>query len=224
MSEAEATSVASDTEISLPVPELRTWGELTLVIEVPKGKYRKVGDDGYEMYMHADYGFVTDTVSMEEGDGLDVFINPESPTESFGKVYTVGMMTETGVLEEEKVFLNFDSMADARRCFSDHYSQDKLGYCYVMSDADFTNLARMRQLEAKLKDGNPSSAGAESISEIEDPQGELTEISENPGLLSVNGEKSSHHIPLHRLAKGLGHQQLAKIVLARREIRNATKG
>lgn len=201
-----------------PIPEMRSWGKLSLVIEAPKGTYRSIRGGESQMYMNADYGFVADTLSMEEGDGLDVFINPESPDTSLGQVYTIGMLSEEGILEEEKAFLNFPSAEKAKDCFMAHYSSEKLGYLYQMTDEDFTRLALARQTAAKLKDSNPALV-LPSEEEAENDSGEEVDIEEAHEEL-----KSSVNVPIYKMAKGLKSEQLLKVIALRRMARHANKG
>lgn len=170
----EVIAVQDSSEATDSNPVERAWGDLTLVIEVPAGGTRKMGDAscGTEssMYMRADYGYVYGTVSMEEGDGLDIFVNPLSPDTSFGRVYVIALMCNDGTLNEEKVFLNFETTAQAKACFLRHYYSDcSMGYTYVMSDADFTAMCRAQIQAAKLKNANPALNLPEAGAGLEDP-------------------------------------------------------
>lgn len=190
------------------------WGPLSLFIEVEKGSDRKVGDSGYTMFMHAPYGYVEGTVSMEEGDALDVFLNPESD-ETSGKVYIVGMLTSDGVLEEEKVFLNFESSKDAKECFLKHYDSPKFGYIYVMRDEDFIAMARARVQEATLK----NAAFEDPEVEVEDEPVNEVEIPQAPELLVSVEEKSIQREPIYDIVRGLTPLQKMALIESRKALR-----
>lgn len=200
-------------------PEVRQWNNLTLIIEVLKGQNRKVGKSS--MYMSADYGFVQGSVSMEDGDALDVFINPEASEPTSNQIYVIGMLTD-GVLEEEKVFLDFDSSVDAKDCFLYHYDSDKLGYLYMMSLQDFEALVALRTVEADIKDRRSAELGLEN-EEGDDPMDDATQIDEKPGMLTVNEEKSSSSAPLYSLSGTIPRETLMKMVEARKLERKANK-
>lgn len=148
--------------------EIVRWGPLDLVIEFKKGMMRPVGDDGYTMFMHADYGYIESTVSMETGDALDVFMNPDS-NEPTGTVFVIGMLDAQGAFEEEKVFLNFNSLSKAEDCFRLHYGAEKLGYAYVMRTNDFIAMVGARALEAELKNKSfkePADEGVDLVMDV----------------------------------------------------------
>jgi len=216
---ALVTTPSSDSETDPPIKKL-TWGGLTLCIEVENGNNREMGDYGYVMNMSADYGYVEGTVSMEEGDALDIFMNPESEVTS-GKVYTIGMLADTGVLEEEKVFLNFDSSKDAKECFLKHYDPAKFGYIYVMRDEDFIAMAKSRVQEATLKNRELDEKDSEQETAVVDEPVLIVNVNENHELLFPNEEKSLKREPLFTLVKGMDSHQRMALIRARKETRNA---
>lgn len=214
MSEAP-TAVAVNTtesisEVKYPIE--REWNGLTLVIEVGKGQSRPM-DDGGSMYMFADYGFVKDSPSMEEGEGLDVFINPVEEEFFPKEVFVVGMLSEDGVLEEEKCFLEFLYQKDVRTCFTSHYPSEKLGYIYSMSIPDFRAMVMARSPEAVLK-------AADKV--LEDPFEEVAGVeTDPPPVPELLETEKSIRVSLLDIGKGLNHHQLLKCIEARRSMRGA---
>lgn len=202
-----ALEVAAPSEPPPNKPVEKEWNGLILVIEVTKNNSRVLSSGG-SMYMMADYGYVKGTPSMEEGEGLDVFMNPEDG--SSGTVYIVGMLDDSGVMEEEKCFLDFPDAEAARKCFTGHYDSDRFGYIYSMEVADFRNMALARVNEATLKSldaGDPEDEEGDDAFEIQDqaPSNLTVEKSIKPTLLELGQGMSSH--------------QLQKCIEARRALR-----
>jgi len=195
-----------------PVVENRPYGPLNLIIEFKKGTMRPIGEStGFDMYMCADYGYVEGTVSMEEGDGLDVFVNPDIPSSS-GKVYFIALM-EDGIMEEEKVFLNFTTSRAAQDCFQQHYGAEKFGYIYVMKDEDFFAMCQSQVRAAELKNRAYAATNNDGAEEDASSMDAIT--------VSADTEmKSAKRTSLFALAKGMNSEQLAGLIQARREMRN----
>lgn len=116
-------------------PRRISWNGLSLVIEVEPGQVRAIMDGRATMYMMAPYGYIEGTRSMEEGDEIDVFMNPDSERET-DKVFAVEMLKD-GILEEEKYFLGYPSQERVQEMFLQHYDKEKLGPVVEMSVPDF---------------------------------------------------------------------------------------
>jgi hypothetical protein len=119
-------------------------------------------------------------------------------------------------LDEEKVFLNYEKVGDVRDTFTQHYSSDKLGYIYVMSDEEFVKYVLIRQAEAALKDRNPAVGSSDEVSDV-DPMTPTMVIDELPELLET--DKAVAREPLYKLLQGLNTTQAEKVISLRKSLR-----
>lgn len=181
------------------------WGGIPVIIEYRKGESRPIGDGEGTMYMQCPYGYVEGTVSMEEGDALDVFMCNEPEAD---KIFIISMLKD-GVLEEEKVFLGFGSQEDAEEMFRNHYGDEKLGPVYVMTKGDFEKLVKMRSLEAGLKNKLPTT------DVVADSTPFLYVDLEEPAVVL---QKNLSKVPLHSVASLLTGPQLGDLL----ELRKST--
>ncbi len=134
-------------------PVKMEWMGLPLVIECPAGQTRHgVDKDGlpWATWMSHSYGYIENTVSMERGDQLDIFLHEEEAP--FDVVYIIDLQDESGGMNEEKVFLGFQSTKAAKAAFLAVYPEEKLGVCYAMTMEDFQAYLAMR-LDAVNKQG-----------------------------------------------------------------------
>lgn len=131
---------------------IRLWNGLPLFIEVKAGQVRDI--PGYSKLMSADYGYFIGIPSMEPGDALDVFVEPASydkPTPE--KVHVAYMLNKEGNLDEEKVFLGFDSEEEVIASFSFHYNRDMLGFVVAEDTKDFIESIKVRVVQGnKVKE------------------------------------------------------------------------
>lgn len=112
---------------------------LDIAIENPKGSIRSGTDENghkWESTMAHHYGDIKG-VKSADGDDMDVFIgeNPESE-----KVYVVNQVdTQSGVFDEHKVMMGFDSQANARQGYLANYEKNWQGLDSIieMSTEDF---------------------------------------------------------------------------------------
>lgn len=96
---------------------------IPVMIEHPKGSTRtgtNAKGESWSREMHADYGYVPDTVSKGDREDLDVFIGPEknAPT-----AYVIDQLKEDGSFDEVKVMLGFPDLESAKSCYLKHYPQ-----------------------------------------------------------------------------------------------------
>lgn len=102
-----------------------TFQNIPISIENRKGSVRKgVDDDGEEWRtkMRLPYGYIPGTEGVD-GDALDVFVGPN---EDAAFAYVVHCNTPDGAeFDEDKVMLGFASSDAAKRCFKQHYDDDK---------------------------------------------------------------------------------------------------
>jgi len=84
---------------------------IPVVIQWPKGSLR-VGErkDGtpFRTEMHADYGYIPNTVAAGDEERLDVYIGPDKDADT---VYVIEQVRkETGEFDEYKMMLGFSSL------------------------------------------------------------------------------------------------------------------
>lgn len=108
----------SITADKLPNMHSTEFRGIPVVIQWPKGSIR-VGErkDGtpFKTEMHADYGYVPDTVASGDEERLDVYIGPDKESD---KVYVIEQVRkDTGEFDEYKVMLGFDSLEDAEELY-----------------------------------------------------------------------------------------------------------
>jgi hypothetical protein len=141
----ELTPRDPTTKISAKPPEQMHWNGLSIIIENPKGAVREGTDKGgyhWEIKMKDHYGFIQNT-SGEDGEGVDVFINPDAP-EHFdnqsGSVYIVHQEVD-GEYDEDKVMIGYASKSEAEDAYRSNYEDgwDGLGDITEMTDVDFIN-------------------------------------------------------------------------------------
>lgn len=107
---------------------------ITIKVEWPKGSDRQGVDSKgkpWTRHYHYDYGFIPRTKGGDEEE-LDVFVgpNPDGPKDD---VYWVRQLKEDGSFDEYKVFLGFDTRAEARRAYLQHIPAKFFGGMAAMS-------------------------------------------------------------------------------------------
>ena len=115
------------------------WHGLSIAIENPVGTVREgVDETGAAWrteFKHA-YGEITGTEGAD-GDPVDVFMGPD---ESADQVYIVRQMKRKkwDQFDEDKCFLNFQNMADAKAAYLGHYDDPRFyGSIIAMPVAEF---------------------------------------------------------------------------------------
>ena len=119
-------------------PRLK-WHGLSIAIENPVGTVREgVDETGAAWrteFKHA-YGEISNTIGAD-GDAVDVFMGPD---ESADQVYIVRQMKRKkwDQFDEDKCFLNFQNMADAKAAYLGHYDDPRFyGSIIAMPVAEF---------------------------------------------------------------------------------------
>jgi ATP-dependent protease ClpP protease subunit len=119
--------------------EFETEG-LKIVIENPAGSIRSGVDEcgnAWSNEITFTYGYIDNTVGSD-GDAVDVFLGP-----LIGSTYDVYVICqicpETGIFDEHKVMLGFDSVQSAEQGYLSNYSDDwkGLGSTMIFSIIDF---------------------------------------------------------------------------------------
>lgn len=124
---------------------------LPIVIEYEKGDTKKPDHPEYlgqEFYLYADYGYIENTVSNEEGEALDVFLgdDPESP-----KVYLMGLLKRDGSFDEIKTFLGFEGEREVRTLAEWQYGSERIGPIVMIGIEDFKETLRQQSDAAAKK-------------------------------------------------------------------------
>lgn len=92
---------------------------IPIVIDRPRG-FVQQGVDGegvpWERTYQTDYGYIPRTKGGD-GSGLDVFVGPD---EKSPNAYWVVQRKDDGTFDEYKIFLGYDSAADARKVYEQH--------------------------------------------------------------------------------------------------------
>lgn len=104
-------------KVDKPVQWIKFQGML-IGIENPRGTTRRGKD--WATYMHYDYGFIWNTAAMD-GDSIDVYLGPNEDSD---RVYIIRQVDpDTGVFDEVKVMLGFDSRAEAIVAYRNQYDR-----------------------------------------------------------------------------------------------------
>lgn len=127
-----------------------TWNGLKIAIENPAGTVREgVDETGRKwrtVFKYA-YGEVLGSEGVD-GDPVDVFIGKN---ENAANVYIVRQMKrkQWDQFDEDKCFLGFDSMADAKAAYLDHYDDPRFfGGIIAMPLADF--IAKVKKANGQM--------------------------------------------------------------------------
>ncbi len=105
---------------------------LDITIENPAGSYRKPEWPP----MQAHYGYFKGTEGAD-GDHVDVFIRPSTPTDWDGMAYIVDQVDAAGNFDEHKVLLGYDNQDQATKAYLAHYPKGwRLGEVSAMPVAD----------------------------------------------------------------------------------------
>ncbi len=158
---------------------------LPVAIENPKGSTRSNKDPNgpkWSVKMPADYGYIEGTVGAD-GDALDVYIGPDHDA---GYIYVIDQIDpETGMFDEHKVMVGFDSPTKALRtydkAFSDGLGVRRAGQMHKMTLAEFKAWAETpaseRTKEAKERHDDMMTSfmldGFEREGYVMDPRSEL---------------------------------------------------
>lgn len=143
------------------MPKINYMG-LDIRIEYKKGDtkpfkndpYPGISESGWPMY--ADYGYIEDTVSNEEGEELDVYVGPDRDSEC---AYFFALMRdenknsgdyseEAMVFDEFKVLLGFKDKEAAKEFAHMQYPYWKCGAMYETTIEDLKELMSLQAIKA----------------------------------------------------------------------------
>jgi len=115
---------------------------LGLVIEYKKGEIKTKPDgDPYDGWMlYADYGFIKDTVSPEEGDEMDCYVGDDRESEC---VFQVELLKDDGTFDEHKILLGFKDLKTAADFFNLQYGSYRTGAFMETTVRDISDLASL---------------------------------------------------------------------------------
>ena len=140
------TGVAVGREGRLPRNERRDFHGIPVVIEYRKGDVKpgKDPDDDFGFEQLADYGFIPNTTTNEEGEGLDVFLGPEPESK---RVFLVALMNPHQLDEfmEYKVLLGWNLHDEALAFCRRQYFHDMVGLLYEMTLADLLDWTELQR-------------------------------------------------------------------------------
>lgn len=116
------------------------WNGLEIVIEYLPGDVRESGH-----YVYVPYGMIPGTISMEEGDDLDVLLgkNVEAPY-----VFAVELIVE-GETSEYKYVLGASTVEEAEEVFCNQYDRSMMGSVTATSLADFVETVNQSRQKAE---------------------------------------------------------------------------
>lgn len=150
---------------------------IPITIEFSKGEFKPdlhspVPGMGWTVY--ADYGFFDDTVSMEPGDALDVYLGelPDCKEAYFFEL----LDHERAVFSEYKVCLGFENAVKAYELVSWQYSPDRIGPVLVMS---------LDGLKEVIQQGRMAYEKEEALGDDEDEDEQAVPLEEAKEVLDV---------------------------------------
>lgn len=111
-----------------------SWNGLTITIENDAGSYRSgIDSDGkkWKTKIYYDYGYINGT-EAKDGDQIDVFLGPNKKSEI---IFIINQIKQkSGIFDEYKVMLNFDTKEEASKAYLKNYKSGwKLGEIIGMS-------------------------------------------------------------------------------------------
>lgn len=135
---------------------------IPITLEYRKGEFKQDSDSpipGMGWSVFADYGYFDETVSMEPGDALDVYVGEsrESPAAFFFELRE----GEEGVFSEYKVCLGFENLALAEKFMYAQYPSGMIGPVYQMT---------LEGLKEVIRDGRAAFEKGETLEEEADTQ------------------------------------------------------
>lgn len=132
-----------------------TFQDIPIVIEYEKGDVKKAENPEYpgqDFFLYADYGYIENTVSNEEGEALDVFLGEAQDST---KVYLMGLLKRDGSFDEIKTFLGFEGDREVRTLAEWQYGSERIGPIVMIGIEDFKETLRQQSDAAakKAKEG-----------------------------------------------------------------------
>lgn len=118
----------------------------------------------------AHYGYVRGTKGAD-GDHVDVFIKPGTPSDWAGTVYVIDQVDEDGEFDEHKCMIGWGSQEAAERAYLGNYTKGwVLGVVTAVSWKEFTEWLKgdttvpmSREVVAKLRSGSARGASLSAI-------------------------------------------------------------
>lgn len=105
---------------SLPTKRFTDWQGLPVRIEIDKGDTKSGIDETGESWSHlysVPYGEFPNTTALADGDGVDLYLGPQSASEM---VYVVHQLKRDGSFDEDKCMLQFADKGSAIKAYRDH--------------------------------------------------------------------------------------------------------
>ena len=163
----------SKTADKLPNMHSTEFRGIPVVIQWPKGSVR-VGErkDGtpFRTEMHADYGYIPDTVAAGDEERLDVYIGPDKEAKT---VYVVEQVRkDSGEFDEYKMMLGFPSLEEAEEVYTyqlgddadvemDDISEIPFDYLFdkIMTERHNDQEQEIEETETRVEDDEKKVAG-----------------------------------------------------------------
>lgn len=98
-------------------------GGMDISIEHPAGTKRAAH---HEKPLTSHYGYIRGTTG-KDGDQIDVFIKPSTPTDYSGPVYVVNQTKKDGTFDEHKAIIGAGSKEEASKLYHENYPDDWKG-------------------------------------------------------------------------------------------------
>jgi hypothetical protein len=144
---------------------------LPIDVEWPKGSVRRYPDSDFERKMFADYGYLRDAVSPEDGEEIDVYVgdDPSSPhvfviAQLVGPYEVEEFGEELGNFDEFKVMLGCQTQGEAEALFKLHTPADQMGNVWSMTVDEFKSLVRQLLAPDTALEASPEAAQERSAS------------------------------------------------------------
>jgi hypothetical protein len=144
---------------------------LPIDVEWPKGSVRRYPDSDFERKMFADYGYLRDAVSPEDGEEIDVYIgdDPSSPhvfviAQLVGPYEVEEFGEELGNFDEFKVLLGCQTQGEAEALIKLHIPADQVGNVWSMTIDEFKSLVSQLLAPDTALEASPEEAQERSAS------------------------------------------------------------
>jgi len=183
-----AHEIANDQVLRAPRNIKKTIHDIPIVIEFKKGDHKPNKRDpsdtwGFEQL--ADYGFIPNTTSNEEGEGIDVFLGPDLQSE---RVFLVALMEpdDTATFMEYKVMLGWSTHKEAEQFARNQYWDEMIGLTYEITINELKEWVEVqRPMADKLEVRLDEEEDAEEVKQEEKQIGPALMIFDETGTPSI---------------------------------------
>ena len=121
-----------------PVKKHVDVGGIDISIEWLKGEDRKYKND-FVSKMHNDYGYITNTKSVFDGEDIDCYIGENLNSLD---VYRISQLRDGGIFDEYKFMVGFNSQEEAKQAYLNHMPISKCGEILILSLEKFKEISQ----------------------------------------------------------------------------------